>query len=200
MGRKVDSQTIARKRTAYCGRILDAWYNASPEHLQAGLAWYDRAMAAASRIHPNPIVGAGVIAALSPRTAWAQNIAWAEQVCKAALQGSSIPPRVSTLARLEKAWAIATMPEPTPARILDVLNGPKTCRFFRNITGDLRAVTIDTWAAYIATGRNIRVRSDSHGRVYETLEEAYQMAGARLGIPPRDVQAAVWVAARGTPE
>jgi hypothetical protein len=194
------ARSLAAKRSHYCRRILAAWSDASPEHLRAGIAWYDRARDAAQRIHPNVLVGAGVIAALSPRTAWGQNVKWAERVCNAALAGHSVPPMVSTAERNGKAWAIAHLDNPSPDAILAILRGPKTCRFFRNITGDTHAVTIDVWAAWVATGRVTRVRSDSHGRQYETLEEAYQMAAEQLGVPARDVQAAVWVSARGTAE
>ena len=187
---------LATKRYHYARRILDAWNNAHPEHLEAGIAWYDRARDAAQRIHPNVLIGAGVIAALSPRTGWGQNLKWAEQVCKASLAGHSVPPMVSTAERNGKAWAIAHLSSPSRADILAILHGPKTCRFFLNITGDTHAVTIDTWAAQVAIGHPVRVRSDSHGRQYETLEEAYQLAGVRLGVPPRDVQAAVWVSVR----
>lgn len=193
-------RSLAVKRHHYARRIVAAWHGARPEYLAAGIAWYDRARDAAQHIHPNVLVGAGVIAALSPRTGWGQNVKWASQVCKAALAGHSVPPMVSTAARNGKAWRIANLPNPSQADILAILNGPKTCRFFRNITGDTSAVTIDVWAAQIATGMVIRVRSDAHGRQYETLEEAYQLAGKLLGVTPRDVQAAVWVSARGTSE
>ena len=197
---RASQRSLAAKRAHYARRIIAAWNNARPEHLKAGIAWYDRARDAAQRIHPNVLIGAGVIAALSPRTAWGQNVRWAEQVCKAAIAGHSVPPMVSTAERNGKTWAIGRLTNPSPADILAILRGPKTCRFFRNITGDTHAVTIDVWAAYVATGTVTRVRSDSHGRHYETLEEAYQLAGTMLGVTPRDVQAAVWVAARGTPE
>jgi len=153
----------------------------------------------ARAIHPNVLVGAGVLAALSPRTDWKHNKLYAERVCRYALDGAEYPPPVATYSRLNKAWTIATMDEPTRAKILAVLRGPKTCRFFRNITGDEHAVTIDVWSKRIATGG----KDDSAptpGHDYDSLEQAFQIAASRLGISPRDLQAALWCHVRGASE
>jgi hypothetical protein len=191
-------KSLTSKRNHYVTRILAAWHNATPLHLAQGTAWYDRAQDAARAMHPNVLIGAGVIAALSPRTGWKQNKIWATRVCSAALNNAPYPPSVSTYQRLDKAWKIAQLVNPTSEQILAILNGPKTCRFFRNITGDLHAVTIDIWAQRIATG--IDSSKPPRGAHYDALESGYQMAAAVLGVNARDVQAAVWVSVRGTAE
>lgn len=192
-------KSLTSKRNHYVTRIIAAWRAAKPEHLTQGIAWYDRAQDAARAIHPNVLIGAGVIAALSPRTGWKQNKIWAQRVCDAALNNALYPPSVSTYQRLNKAWTIANLENPTPAEILAILNGPKTQRFFLNITGDTNAVTIDIWAQRIATGIESN-KPPKKGAHYDNLELGYQLAAGVLGVAPRDVQAAVWVSVRGTAE
>jgi S-adenosylmethionine:diacylglycerol 3-amino-3-carboxypropyl transferase len=74
------------------------------------------------------------------------------------------------------------------------LNGPKTVAFWRNITGDLDAVTVDVWAARAATGDRSRDRVTA--KQYQTIAAAYRAAADIVGANPRDVQAAVWVHTR----
>ena len=185
------------KRGRYIACIIRAYADVSVSDLRAGIDWYDRAEQTARSIHPNPLAGAGVLAALSPRTDWKHNKLYAERVCRAALDGYPFPPPVSTYSRLDKAWRIANLVNPTANDILVILNGPKTCRFFRNIIGDARAVTIDVWSKRVATG----YRDDSApklGHDYNTLEQAFQIAADRLGCTPRDLQASLWIHVRGS--
>lgn len=184
------------RRGRYIRLILEAFAASSSENLADGLAWYDRAQSTARAIHPNVLIGAGVLAALSPRTDWKHNKLYAERVCRYALDGAEYPPPCSTTDRLNKAWKIASLENPTAQQICTILNGPKTCRFFRNIIGDCHAVTIDVWAKRIATGGRDN-SAPKPGHDYNTLEQAYQIAAQRLGRNPRDVQAAVWCSARG---
>jgi hypothetical protein len=198
INRKQFAQSLASKQGHYTRRIITAWKAAKPEHLEQGLAWYDRAQQAALGMHENLLISAGVIAALSPRTEWTINKQWAQTVISYAQIGRQYPPKVSTKQRLDKAWTIANLVNPTKEEILAILNGPKTQRFFLNIIGDLQAVTIDIWAQRVATGRHSS--RPPRGKHYDALERAYRKAANLLGAPPRDVQAAVWVWVRGSEE
>ncbi len=187
------------RRGKYIAAITRAYADVSLKDLRAGIAWYERAQNTAKAIHPNVLIGAGVLAALSPRTDWKHNKLYAERVCTARLNNSEYPPSVSTWNRVDKAWQILQLENPTSAQILVILNGPKTCRFFRNITGDEHAVTIDVWSKRIATdGKDESAPKPGHD--YDSLEQAYQIAGTRLGISPCHLQAALWVHARGDAE
>ena len=187
------------RRGAYIGHITRAYADVSIKDLRAGIAWYDRAQQTARAIHPNVLIGAGVLAALSPRTDWKHNKLYAERVCQYAIDGQPYPPPCSTYSRLGKAWAITQLANPTPNDILAILHGPKTCRFFRNIIGDESAVTIDVWSKRIATnGRDDSAPQPGHD--YDSLEQAYQVAASRLGISPRDLQASLWCHVRGSGE
>jgi len=192
------TRSLATHRTHYVKRIVKAWHSATTSDLEAGLAWYDRARAHAEVIHPNVLIGAGVIAALSPRCEWSLNKRWAQTICDAAIAGSSCPSGVHTFAMRSKAWKIARLANPTVEQIVTILNGPKITRFFRNIIGDTSAVTIDVWAQRIATGKDSS--TPPKGAMYLTLERAYQLAAEQIGVPARDVQAATWVNIRGAAE
>lgn len=187
------------RRGGYIANITRAYGDVSLKDLRSGIAWYDRAKLTAQAIHPNVLIGAGVLAALSPRTDWKHNKLYAERVCRAALDYHEYPPSCSTYSRLDKAWRITQLENPTINDILGILRGPKTCRFFRNIVGDSQAVTIDVWTKRVATaGKDDSAPTPGHD--YDSLEQAYQIAAKRLGITPCELQAALWCHVRGDSE
>lgn len=103
----------------------------------------------------------------------------------------------------DQAWRIANGEAP-----LSVLRGPKVRAFYANITGDADAVTVDVWAVRAARGDQACV-PDGRGRLryaddgtvsareYREYADVYRRAARRLGVTPRECQAAVWVAVRG---
>ncbi len=209
-----------RDRTAAVRRVTAAFRASTPADRAAGLGWYatawDAAVAIASactgprrwaRLTPAArrelaAQVAGVIAALSPRCQWSTNVAWASALVRAAWSGGECP-RVHTTTMRAQAWAIAQGAAP-----LDVLNGPKVRAFWANIVGDTDAVTVDVWAVRAARGArpvrgaNGRLSWADDGTVsareYVAYADVYRRAAARLGVTPRECQAAVWVAVRGT--
>lgn len=182
-------------------RITRAFRAATPADRAAGLGWYAAAQREAAAIWPErPDLAAGVLAALSPRCQWSTNVAWAHVLVSRARAGLSCP-LVSTESNRATAWAIATTGA-DPMRHLGrvshtgrVTSGHKVRAFYRNITGDHGAVTVDVWAFRAATGREV----DNIGAAdYRAISAAYVRAAAILGVTPRECQAAVWVATRGT--
>lgn len=187
--------------TTMVRRITRAYRAATPADRAAGLGWYDAAAREAAAIWADrPDIAAGVLAALSPRCQWATNVAWAHALVAAARAGQACPP-VSTESNRATAWAIATTgadPLTHLGKISHtgrVTSGHKVRAFYRNITGDEHAVTVDVWAFRAATGRDVDAVSATD---YRAISAAYARAAAILGISPRDCQAAVWVATRGT--
>jgi hypothetical protein len=181
--------------------ILKVYSETTSTELQAGREWYDRAELLARTLCPLDVnKGAGVIAALSPRITWAENVKGATKLISAVNSGSSIPPTVAgTYSNVAKAWRIANGEDVE----MVLSNGQrdrayKVKRFYRNITGDHNCVTVDMWATKAAypeceDGTTIR------GNLYLRIEEAYQIAARIAGnISPRDLQAAVWVHIRGS--
>lgn len=196
------ARAYAGRLPHYVNRITEAWENTTAEDRAKGAEWFDRAQAAAAGLHYNSLIGAGVIAALSPRCPWATNLEWAKKVCDRALSRSRIPPSVSTYVNRQKAWYIARLMGPTPETIQSILKpnkryGYKIERFFRNIIGDSQAVTIDTWAARVAEG-GVFQQDHINGIRYESIERAYQITAERLGRTPRELQAAIWISVRGS--
>jgi len=175
-------------------RILNTWDAADAETRRLGAAWYPnaRSMCAAMetpRLQPGQVDRAcGVVAALSPRCGWAQNLAWAARVLAAKRQRKGCP-TVHTTAMREQAWRIAGGEDP-----LDVLNGPKVRAFYRNLTGDSSAVTVDVWAARVATGDP---NCAGPGKSYDDIAQAYRNAAGIRGVQPAIMQATCWIHIRG---
>lgn len=196
MTRKARKCQLAAHRMHYVRRIVRAWNESSAADLEAGLQWYRRAESWALHIHPNRLIGAGVLAALSPRCEWNINKRWARELCDAALARRAMPAGIHTFAMRRKAWRITQLENPTIEAIVHILHGPKITRFFLNIIGNLDVVTIDVWAQRVATGKDSN--RPPVGLQYQNLERAYQAASKILNAPARDIQAATWVHLRGS--
>jgi hypothetical protein len=161
------------------------WDQADARTRREGLRWYVDARIAAQQI--SDVYGlsiqqaAGMIAALSPRTTWAENVfnAW---MCASGR-------RVATLTHCrEKAEAIRD-----GARITQVLKGPKVLAFYRAILGDKRAVVVDSWMLR-AIGHH---REQATTKQYERAAQTIARAAAAVGVCPRDFQAVIWCQVRG---
>ena len=174
-------------------RILEHY---TPERAAeyAARGWYTLARLEARRLarkHGTTLrVAAGVIAAVSPMNVWSGNILAAERILAAAARGDRRAPRAGLSANVAKAWRIARAGE----RPLDVLSGPKVRAFYRNILGDLSAVTVDRWAAR-AAGVPDSYPGTAAG--YARCEEAYREAALKVGLAPAILQAVVWCNIRG---
>ncbi len=192
------SDLNARRR--YVRALLAAWEGADDYARSYGADWYSAAHDVARELGAEygftTAQAAGVIAALSPRVSWAENVtdartllSWAED----ARDGANVPhwyvarSMRAFAANVDKAIECLTVSDP-----LDVLNGPKQRAFYRNITGDDQCVTVDVWATRAATRGN----RDTPGRDYADFDAAYRRAARAVGVAPRDFQAAVWLALR----
>lgn len=186
-----------REALRWEANITAAYASATLADRAAGLAWYDRADRAADRIAAahgiDRVAAAAIIAALSPRSRWSTNLQAADRIAAANAAGRSRAPRVGLGDARRKAWRIARGADPA-----DVLGGPKVRAFFANITGDRRAVTVDVWATRAAYGRTDCPLPT--GRRYDRLADAYRAVADRLGVAPRELQAAVWIHVRGAAE
>jgi len=174
--------------------------------LSAGAGWYDEARrvvdALAGDYGVPPERVAGIIAALSPRTRWADNVRGAEQVLHRAAYpelfgsggyldglGRPIP---GYGANVRKAERIAAGERPEL-----VLGGDKVRAFYRAILGDRGAAVIDVWMIRA-------VGEDTHKRVagaaYNRVADALRAAATAAGVDTADFQAIVWTYVRGGAE
>ena len=169
--------------------ILHIWDSATDDEYARGVAWYRTANQLAELMSEgNTRRGAGVIAALSPMSAWETNLAQAE---KALTAGSATG--LHTGDAIRKAEAIMNGADPLSVLPTD----SKTWNFFRCIVDpeDAEAVVIDRHAHDIAVGESYgsRNRGLSTKSRYATIALAYRLAAARVGALPSTVQAVTWV-------
>lgn len=173
-------------------KILD--FYGIEDAMHQGQAWYPEAWATCRSISKSYSIApervAAIMAVTSPRARWQKNVA-------------------ATYAIVEDAF----MPEhkrrsyygilPANARKgLVVANdryysrhvtGPKVSNFYLNILGHTQPVTVDaimSKAAGYGSDVNNKIRSEVEQAVY-TLSDV-------LGMTPRDTQASVWIAFRGS--
>ena len=126
-----------------------------------------------------------MIAHLSPRCRWSENVRLARQL---ALTGTATGTIYGHVERAKKALA-SDDPWSTFGK------APKTRSFAANIRGDLNAVTVDVWASRIAG-----VSEQQLGRVgvYEAIAHAYRLEAKRAGVLPAQLQAITWIVIRGS--
>jgi hypothetical protein len=176
--------------------LLDVYAATTPETRADGGLWYARgrrfALYVARTYHVSLEQAAGVTAALSPRKPWRENKRLAILSCKA--HAANMKPgdvALHTLANVRKAWAILDGVAP-----LDVLGGAKVRAFYRNLTGDLSAVTVDAWAMRAADG--VDPKGTPTPDLYAAYAVAYTVAASVVGLAPAVFQAVVWIAVRGS--
>jgi len=159
-----------------------------------GAEWYRDARSSCRRLARDYGVSertaAGIVAALSPRLRWNENLTYAESVLEHLASGIRIAPPVVPVFSLsrDRAWRIALGERP-----LDILSGDKTRAFYRCLTGDLDAVAVDIWAAR-AAGETRTLTP----RRYARVAAAYRAAARSVGLAPSVLQAIVWCAIRGS--
>lgn len=173
-------------------RILRVYRAATVEQMAEGVEWYSDARrfcadaSDASGLSVQAV--AGIVAALSPMTAWDVNKARALAI----VAGANNVGLNTT-----KAVRIRDGEHP-----LSVLGGNKVRNFYRAIEdpgGD--AVVIDRHAFDIAVGK---VNGDDDRKTlervgqYELFADAYRAAAYKVGVSPMVMQAVVWVVHRET--
>lgn len=186
-------QSDDEAREYYVRNIMTVWYVATDEEIAEGREWYSTAHQTAKMLADGDVAtGAGLLAALSPQTAWWLNV---ELACEAFDSGTA---RRHTRDSCSKANKILAGIDP-----VDVLPMErKTGHFYRCILdpSDSEAVCIDRHAYDIAVGIPLGDWSrglSAHGR-YRLVAECYREAARRLGELPSTVQAATWVAWRNS--
>jgi hypothetical protein len=181
-------KTDARTREQYVRNIIDTWLDASAEQELQGRDWYPSAHRLAESMTGGDVrVGAGLLAALSPQTAWWLNIELATEAYQ-----SGTPAR-HTGNCLAKAAKILAGVDPVEVLPMD----RKTGHFYRSILDptDADAVCIDRHAHDIAVGEEYGAKDrglGSKGR-YALIAHCYREAAQRLGEIPSVVQAVTWV-------
>jgi hypothetical protein len=163
--------------------------------IQQGKDWYPEAWrycVGASKWHGvTPARVAAMIAVTSPRARWSKNLEAVEFL----LQDAKRPEyKRRSYYGVLGASARKGMLVANDRYYSRHVTGPKVTNFYLNILGHHEPVTVDSImskAAGYGSDVNNRIRGEVESAVY-TLSDV-------LGISPRDTQAAVWIAFRGSP-
>lgn len=166
--------------------ILRCFWKAKPDELHHGLTWYTQAAGEACRRIPDydRDTVLGVVAALSPQTAWARNIRYAELLI---YQGRC----PSTGARMKTANDILAGASPA-----ERLGGNKVRAFFECLRDqECGAVCVDGHAFSCWSGERIVTSKTPRigDKLYGVIADDYREAAHIVGVRPHQVQAVTWV-------
>lgn len=178
-------------REYYVRNIISVWSIATDEQVENGRSWYKVAHETAKMLADGDVkTGAGLLAALSPQTAWWLNV---ELACDAYEAGTA---RRHTKDSCSKANRILAGLDPEDVLPME----RKTGQFYRCILNpeDSEAVCIDRHANDIAVGIPLGDwnRGLSTTSRYNLIADCYREAARRLEQLPSTVQAVTWVAWR----
>lgn len=164
----------------------------SPVDIAAGVGWYRvarRCIGSMATVHGVTVSSmAGVVAASSARTSWYDNLRTADMVHRDR----------STVGQLLPAARRPVVDIMAGVRPLVAIRGRKSRAFYRNLTGDMSAVTADIWMLRAAIGR-----PTAGDREYKFMERvgAYDMVSAavimaadmsRWPVSAGEYQSAIW--------
>lgn len=180
-------------REYYVRNIISVWYVATDQEASEGREWYRTAHRTAEMLADGDVkVGAGLLAALSPQTAWWLNV---ELACEAYEAGRASRHTGDSCGKANKIMAGLD-----PVDVLPMER--KTGQFYRCILdpSDPDAVCIDRHAHDVAVGvpygdwpRGL----STHSR-YRLVADCYREAAKRVGELPMVVQAVTWVVWRNS--
>lgn len=169
--------------------LLNVFNDATPEEYDAGVSWYHDANALIGTMADETGIEhtrmAGIVAALSPRVRWATNLDAALRMARAARNRRGQPIVAGLPINRNRAWLIART-----GNIDFNIRGPKVNAFYRNLIGDLRAVTIDVWMLNAA---GVKYANASNIR---DITAAVTSIATDVGLEPAEVQAIIWVVCR----
>jgi len=177
----------------FAGNLRAAAAQISPDQLKFGKSWYADAQnwinEQAVRYGIDPITARGVVASLSAGTSWEANKTKAHRIFSThgqGLFGESFPYNMKLDAH-RKAKAILEGADPEGV----LGHTPKVGAFYRNLGGDLDAVTLDRWAFRTATRGHLS--QYGKGSLRNDIDAAYRLVASELGLHPVELQAASWL-------
>lgn len=180
-----------RQATANVDRY---WRKATDEHKRKGRAWYADANALCVKLADyegtSAEIVAGILAALSPRCSWPENV----RATIALVKTGSVGVSLTLPASRAKAWDIL---QGHP--VDDVLGGEKVRAFFDNIMNVEKSdsVTVDTHAARVLFNEH-ELSTRQIGWIFRRngnalAQEAYRRVARRYNVAPCVLQATTWL-------
>lgn len=185
--------------TNHVENILKVFEQATQQEIAHGLNWYPDAKSQSRDIADNaelPLhIAVGVIAALSPTNDWNQNIKDGKLFCDTFVNGGYYEDvKASTYKKMwEKAWTILESVGDYE-EVASILNGPKITDFYRCIMGE-NVCVIDghAWCIAFADRRVLQEVPNIGKKLRKELQEAYKIAGEKMGMTAYEMQAITWV-------
>lgn len=204
---------------AMVAALGDRFSKASQEMRDTGADWYpaggEWVEQAVAGTDYTPAQGAAIVAAFSPNTGWDRNLILALNYIKGRPLGED-DGKGTLVKNIERAdrvrdmvnWDGTPVPRNKDGSLGDpitVLTGKdkakyKVTNFYRNLTGNQEAVTVDRWAIRAALGVDdaTAVKIAGWAGAYEKIGDAYRKAAHDAGITPAAMQAIVWGQIRGS--
>jgi len=181
---KINEELLVQAETLYA-----EYLNAAPAPtVYLGSVWYHEGQSMCRELALEHGItleqAATVLAAFSPMTPWDRNVFLATEF----INGRKVATLGNNIRMAEKGivGGIAT------------LKGKKTNAFARNLSGDLNAVTIDTWMIKAAgIVREPGKKKGINDTEYNTLALALTNVAKANNMPPAVVQAIIWCQVRG---
>ena len=181
---KINEELLVQATIKYS----EYFYDAPPATLVAGGNWYSEGQSMCRELALEHGItleqAATVLAAFSPMTPWDRNVFLATEFIngrKVATLGNNI--------RMAERGIVGG---------IDTLKGQKTNAFARNLSGDLDAVTIDTWMIKAAgIVREPGKKKGINKCEYNTLALALTNVARDNQIAPAVMQAIIWIQIRG---
>jgi hypothetical protein len=176
--------------------VLYAYRNASPQFKREGAAWYNTAAEVSQGVADVAGIpfenGAAIVAALSPRCAWSQNVKWAYAIAEAHAEGATLP-----LMGLGNNLRRATIALTSLDDIKRSKGTLKVHNFYGSIVGVRGSVCVDGHAVRIAEGNPSHKGVIGGDKAYGKYADAYRQAARIVKRSARDIQAITWVDFRG---
>lgn len=204
MPRKIATSSVD---VSTCAARIVATYRAATDAEQVdGSEWYVRANRLAAELDPaSPVRGAAVLAILSPRRSWPQNVALARRAYDTASELITAGVSSDVYAGTWEAFPTTGDQCRKLARLFadenpdTVVGGPKVRSFWQTIADPHTGTdaVIDRHAMAIAEGHVIAEEAlKINAPTYAAYVEAYAIASSVIGQAPAIVQAVTWVAWR----
>lgn len=164
-----------------------------PQHrYEQGKTWYQYVNGIATAVgNGDTLLGAAIIAALSPQISFKENIRLAFEV----MDGRRTGHYSYLIKKAAQLIELASNGQLTEETAKETLRGPKISAFFENIyrPETSEAVTIDVWMLRFLepTFKHMTPKR------YKAIETEFQKAAKVLGLKPHELQAICWIYVRG---
>jgi hypothetical protein len=190
-GRRLDADTVTTVTVNRLRKIVDT---IDHETWKAGMAWYAKANGEARAMANDHGLGtwetAAIIAVLSPRCSWENNLDDARLLLEHGEDNGFFAFESNVVKAL---WIIEGVDPDS------VLGGRKVRSFWQNIADPYGSldVTLDSWMGRAlgvpATGSHAEQGYLDRAGVYDAISEGFRQVAEDHGVMPNQLQAAIWL-------